>query len=54
MCFDKKAEKILLSMKKNVEMFGGLQKTLYLCTAFERKRYHIGILHVMVWFEMRK
>lgn len=38
--FDKKDEKIRFFTKKNREMFGSLRKTSYLCTAFERKRYH--------------
>ena len=42
--FDKKDEKIAYFSKKKFEMFGGLQKTPYLCTAFERKRYHNKVL----------
>jgi len=39
-CFDKKTEKMNDFSKKVAEIFGCLQKTPYLCTAFERKRYH--------------
>jgi len=40
MFFDKKDEKMRMILKKNAEKFGGLRKTSYLCTAFERKRGH--------------